>query len=51
MDIPLNTLETPKISETIPKFISVKDNINKKNKKKYLDQILKNKNFLKKYFN
>ena len=33
MDILLNTLEIPKISETIPKFISVKDNIKKKIKK------------------
>ena len=51
MNIPLNTLETPKITDTVPKFISVKDNIQKKYKKKYLDQIIKNKNFLKEYFN
>ena len=51
MNIPLNTLETPKITDTVPKFISVKDNIQKKYKKKYLDQIIRNKNFLKEYFN
>ncbi len=51
MDIPINSLATPKITSTIPKFITIKDNIKKRKKHKYLDQILKNNKFLKDYFN
>jgi len=51
MDVPIDSLATPKISSTIPKFITIKDNMKKRKKEKYLDQILKNKKFLKDYFN
>jgi len=51
MDIPINTLPLPKINTSIPKFTTIKDKMKKKTKRKYLDDILKNKTFLNNYFN
>ncbi len=51
MDFPINSLATPKITITIPKFITIKDNIKKKIKYKNIDKILKNKKFIKNYLN
>lgn len=51
MDVPIDSLATPKISSTIPKFITIKDNMKKRKKHKYLDQSSKNNKFFKDYFN